>query len=133
MQKKNLSIRTNIDNNISTINILITRIQDIEEQIQMNAKQPMNNYETLIPDCQVSFDLSVVIHRLYVISVRMHTVIIMIDLLLIDKVLFNHKFCSYTIFTTHTYIIHRSHWDTREVYNNNKKNETSFVSGLFSH
>jgi hypothetical protein len=79
MQKKNLSTKTNIDNNISNINILITRIQDIEEQIQMNAKQPINNYETLIPDCQVSFDLSVlrcsyvVIHRLYIISVRMHT------------------------------------------------------------
>ncbi|CAF1362738.1 unnamed protein product [Adineta steineri] len=52
IQQKNLTIKTNIDNIINNINLLITRIRDIEEQIQTNSKQPIHDYERLILDCQ---------------------------------------------------------------------------------
>ncbi len=54
LQKTNASIKTNINNTISHINTLITCIKDIEEQIKTNTKQPINDYERLILDCQVS-------------------------------------------------------------------------------
>lgn len=49
IQKKNATI----DNTIHSIDGLITRIRDIELQIQKNEKQSINDYERLIPDCQV--------------------------------------------------------------------------------
>lgn len=55
MQKKNSSIKSNIDNTINNINGLITRIRDIELQIQNNEKQPIHEFERLILDCQVCF------------------------------------------------------------------------------
>jgi len=55
IQKKNLAIKSNIDNTINNIDILITRVRDIEIQIQNNEKQPINDYDKLIFDCQVSF------------------------------------------------------------------------------
>jgi hypothetical protein len=54
IQKKNLLIKTTIDNTIHNIDGLITHIRNIEIQIQKNEKQPINDYERLIPDCQVS-------------------------------------------------------------------------------
>ena len=53
IQKKHQARKTNIDHTISTINLLITRVRDVEEQIQTNAKQPINDYDKLLLDCQV--------------------------------------------------------------------------------
>ena len=49
IQKKN----STIDSNIHSIDVLITRIRDIELKIEKNEKQSINDYELLTPDCQV--------------------------------------------------------------------------------
>ena len=55
IQKKSSLTKTMIDNTISSIDTLITRLRDIEEQIQNNIKQPIHEYEKLILDCHVSY------------------------------------------------------------------------------
>lgn len=55
MRKNSLIKKTNLDNTIGHIDVLITRVKDIEEQIANNSKQPIHDYEKLIHDCQVSF------------------------------------------------------------------------------
>ncbi len=59
IQKKN----SPIDNTIHTIDGLITRIRDIELKVEKNEKQSINDYERLIPDCQViNRDLMIFTH-----------------------------------------------------------------------
>ena len=40
---------------IEHVDVLIRRLRNIEEQIRINTMQPLNDYERLIPDCQVGF------------------------------------------------------------------------------
>ena len=55
MRKEHFLMKRNIDHTINTIDTLITRLRDLEEQIQYNNKQPFHNFEKLITDCQVNF------------------------------------------------------------------------------
>lgn len=54
VRKANLTKKTPTDSVIDTIDVLIKRTRDVEEQIQKNVKQPTSEYEPLILDCQVS-------------------------------------------------------------------------------
>ena len=40
------------------VDVLIKHLREIEEQIRANAIQPLNDYERLIPDCQVKLQVS---------------------------------------------------------------------------
>lgn len=52
IRKKNQLIKSNIDTTINNIDVLITHLRDIELQIQTNEKQPIQDYEKLLLDCQ---------------------------------------------------------------------------------
>lgn len=52
IKKKNQLIKTNLDTTINNIDVLITHLRDIELQIQTNEKQPIQDYEKLLLDCQ---------------------------------------------------------------------------------
>ncbi|CAF1638565.1 unnamed protein product, partial [Adineta ricciae] len=52
LQKKYLAKKANVDTMTNNINLLITHLRNIEEQIHMNAKQSVHDYERLLLDCQ---------------------------------------------------------------------------------
>lgn len=53
LQKKYHAKKAGVDTMTNNINQLINHLRNIEEQIQMNAKQSVHDYERLILDCQV--------------------------------------------------------------------------------
>ena len=54
LRTKQSAARTHVQQNIETIELLIKRLRDYEEQIQTNSKGAITEYESLIGDCQVS-------------------------------------------------------------------------------
>lgn len=48
-------MKSQIDQTVHNIDILIQHVRDIEYRIQANEKQPLNAYEQLLLDCQVRF------------------------------------------------------------------------------
>lgn len=53
IEKSNSLMKSQIDQNVHDIDVLIQHIRDLEKQIQHNEKQPINTYERLLLDCQV--------------------------------------------------------------------------------
>lgn len=53
MEKKNSLMKSQIDQTVHNIDVLIQHIRDLEKQIHHNEKQPINTYERLLVDCQV--------------------------------------------------------------------------------